>query len=309
MDSEVGHGRSERLAKGLGWLSIGLGVPQVLVPGRVNRLIGVEDSRRNRAIMRAVGVRELGVAPGIFDRPRPAGFLFARLAGDAADLALLGAALRAKGNRRVRVAAAAVAVAGVAVLDGFAGARTSRSSDRRTEGGAIHASAAITVNRPPDEVYALWRDLENLPRFMSHLRSVRTDGGEGSHWVAKAPAGTVEWDAEIVEDVPGQLIAWRSLEGADVPNSGKVRLAQAPGQRGTEVAVELEYLPPAGAIGAAAARLFGEEPRQQIRDDLRRFKQVSETGDVVVSDGNPGGTHVLRQFHQRDAQPPGGGST
>ncbi len=301
-----GRGAEERLAKALGWFSVGLGVPQVLVPGRVNRLIGVDDTRRNRWTMRAVGLRELGGAAGILDRPLPAGFLFARVAGDAMDLALLGAALRGKRNGRGRVAAAAVAVAGVAVLDVVASAKTSRSSDPTTRGGAVRTRTAITVNRPPEDVYAFWRDLENLPRFMFHLESVQAKDGDRSHWVAKAPAGrTVEWDAEVVDDVPGERISWRSVEGADVPNSGSVRLAEAPGGRGTEVTVDIEHQPPGGAMGAAVARLFGEDPVQQLKDDLRRFKQVMETGEVVRSDGTPDGTRTQRQLFQNEGQPTG----
>ncbi|MDP9020301.1 MAG: SRPBCC family protein, partial [Actinomycetota bacterium] len=177
-------------------------------------------------------------------------------------------------------------------------------ADPTTDDGHVRAHAAITVNRPPGEVYRLWRDVENLPRFMAHLESVHGEGDVRSHWVARAPGGrTVEWDAEVVEDLPGELVAWRSLQGADVANSGTVRLAPAPGGRGTEVRVEVEYQPPLGAVGAAAARLFGEQPAQQIEDDLRRFKQVVETGEVVRSEGSPDGTRTQRQLHQRDAQP------
>jgi uncharacterized membrane protein len=299
------HGAEDRLVKALGWFSIGLGVPQLLVPGRMNRLIGVKNTRRNRAVIRAIGVRELGAAAGILDRPRPAGFLFARVVGDAMDLLLLGAALRAKGNARRRVAVAAAAVAGVAVLDMIASVKTSRSSDPTTDKGAVRARAAITVNRPAEEVYRYWRRLEDLPKFMYHLESVRTQGNGRSHWVAKGPIGmTVEWDAEILQDIPNELISWRSIEGARVPNSGSVRLAAAPDGRGTEVTVEVEYQPPAGAIGATVARLFGEDPLQQVKDDLRRFKQVIETGEVVYSDGTPEGSRVQRQLHQREGQPP-----
>lgn len=294
----------DRLARGLGWFSFGLGLPQLVVPGPVNRLIGVEDNRRNRSVMRAVGVRELAGGAGILDRPRPAGFLVGRVSGDVVDLLLLGAASRAKGNSRRRVATAAVAVAGVTVLDAVAAARTRRSADPRTGKGAVRGRTAITVNRPPDEVYRFWHRFENLPTFMHHLQSVETVGEGRSHWVAKAPAGkTVSWDAEVVEDIPNELIAWSSLEGADVPNSGSVRFAAAPGGRGTEVSVEVEYRPPGGSMGAAVARLFGEEPVQQMKDDIRRFKQVIETGEVVRSDGTPEGTRTQRQFFQREAQP------
>ncbi len=304
LEASSRHRGEDRLAKALGWFSIGLGVPQLLVPGKVNRLIGVDDNRRNRRIMRAVGLRELGGAAGILDRPRPAGFLLARVVGDTMDLLLLQAALRSRRNLRNRVAGAAVAIAGVAVVDVIASAKTSRSSDPRTEKGAVRARTTITVNRPPDDVYRYWHHFENLPNFMHHLQSVRVNGEGRSHWAAKAPGGaTVEWEAEVVEDVASQLIAWRSLEGADVPNSGSVRFAPAPAGRGTEVILEVEYQPPGLAMGAAVARLFGEEPGQQIKDDLRRFKQVMETGEVVRSDGTPEGTRSQRQFRQHEAHP------
>ncbi len=196
------------------------------------------------------------------------------------------------------------AVAGVAVLDVVASAKTSRSADPTTEGAAVRARAAITVNRPPEEVYGYWHQFENLPDFMYHLESVRAQADGHLRWVAKAPAGkTVEWSAEVVEDVPNQLIAWRSLEDADVRNSGWVRFVPAPGGGGTEVTLELEYDPPGGAVGAAAARILGEEPLQQVKDDLRRFKQVIETGEVVRSDGTPEGTHTQRQAIQEEGQP------
>jgi uncharacterized membrane protein len=120
---------------------------------------------------------------------------------------------------------------------------------------------------------------------MIHLESVTTGPGGRSHWVAKAPGGSVEWDAEITEDQPGELLSWQSIEGADVANGGSVRFADAPGDRGTEIHVALHYDPPGGTAGAMVAKLFGEEPSQQLLDDLRRFKQVMETGEVVRSEG------------------------
>lgn len=299
-------GRGTRLARALGWFSLVLGVSQVAAPRRVNDLVGVADSAGARALMRALGVRELGAAAGILSRPRAAFLLWARVTADVMDLLLLARALRAAGeDRRGRLTAAAAAVAGVSVLDIVAGVRLGRASERTGKGGAVRAKAAITVNRPRDEVYRYWRDFENLPNFMYHLESVQTgiDGGR-SHWVARAPAGkTVEWDAEVVEDRPGELIAWRSVGAPRVENSGSVRFASAYGGRGTEVTVELEYVPPGRAVGAVVAKLFGEEPAQQSRDDLRRFKQVIETGEVLRSDGSPDGSRTQRQLRQRAAQP------
>jgi uncharacterized membrane protein len=107
-----------------------------------------------------------------------------------------------------------------------------------------------------------------------------------SHWCAVGPAGMrVEWDAEIVADTENELIAWRSLEGSDVQNSGSVRFSRAPGARGTEVRVQLQYTPPAGALGRSVAWLFGEEPDQQVHEDLHRFKQLMETGEIPLSEG------------------------
>jgi uncharacterized membrane protein len=171
----------------------------------------------------------------------------------------------------------------------------------------MQAKTAITVRRPVEEVYAFWRDLTNLPRFMKHLVSVEMAGNGRSHWAANAPAGkTVEWDAEVVEDRPGERISWRSLEGSQVSNSGTVWFAPAPKEQdGTEVRVELSYDPPGGALGKVVAKLFGEEPQQQVTDDLRRLKQVLETGEVVRSEGSPEGTRSLRQVAQRPAQPVG----
>jgi uncharacterized membrane protein len=144
----------------------------------------------------------------------------------------------------------------------------------------------VVIRRPREELYRFWRNLENLPRVMSHLERVRVLSPERSHWTAKAPAGrAVEWDAVIINEIENELIAWKSVEDADVPNAGSVHFADAPRGRGTEVTVVLEYEPPAGGLGAAVAKLFGEEPDVQVRDDLRRFKQTMESGDGAAAAG------------------------
>ena len=154
----------------------------------------------------------------------------------------------------------------------------------------IKVEKSVTINRSPEDLYRFWRNFENLPRFMDHLESVRVTGNNRSHWVAKAPAGSrVEWDAEIYNEKENELIAWRSLEGADVNSAGSVHFTAAPGGRGTEVRVVLKYDPPGGIVGATIARLFGDEPSQQIDEDLRRFKQVMETGETTNTTGQPSG--------------------
>jgi uncharacterized membrane protein len=153
----------------------------------------------------------------------------------------------------------------------------------------IKVEKSVTINKPPAELYSFWRRFENLPRFMNHLESVTTTGNR-SHWVAKAPAGTsVEWDAEIYNEKENELIAWRSLEGSQVDNAGSVRFEPATGGRGTILRVSLKYDPPGGSLGAAVARLFGENPEQQIDEDLRRFKQLMETGETPTTAGQSSG--------------------
>ena len=154
----------------------------------------------------------------------------------------------------------------------------------------ISVRRTVTINKPVEEVFAFWRDFENLPRFMRHLESVTCDGSRRSHWVARAPAGRrVAWDAEIVDERPNELLAWRSLEDADIRNAGTVAFERCPGNRATTIRISLTYAPPGGKVAAVIAKLFGEEPSQQVQDDLRRLKQLMEAGEVPTTDGQPRG--------------------
>lgn len=268
-----------RLARGLGWFSVGLGVAQIVAPQGVAKLIGVRPDDRNRTLMRALGLREITSGVGLLSGGRESGWLWSRVAGDVLDLALLGGAFGRGRTDARRLGVAVAAVAGVGLLDAFA------ATEAVGEDEGIHVVRLITIDRSPEDVYRFWREVENLPRFMSHLHVVRALDDRRSHWVACGPVGRfVEWDAEIVDDRPGERIAWRSLAGADVDNEGAVSFAPAPGDRGTEVRVELRYHPPGGALGATVAKLFRRAPDQEIADDLRRLKQVLETGQVVHSD-------------------------
>jgi uncharacterized membrane protein len=282
-----------RRARAIGWLGIGLGLAQLGAPRAMARLIGVREDERIRKTMLAIGLREITSGIGILFRPRPTRWLWARVGGDLMDLALLGRALSSRNADRNRVAAAAAAVLGVMVIDSVTGRQLGgrqnggQAAERRRSNRGIHVVRAISINRPRSEVYDFWRNFENLPQFMEHLEAVRVTEERRSHWKAKAPAGSsVEWDAEIIDDRPGELIAWRSLPDSEVPNTGSVRFRDAPGNRGTEVVVELRYQPPGGKISAAIAKLFGEEPGQQVASDLRRLKQVLEIGEVVHSDAS-----------------------
>jgi uncharacterized membrane protein len=155
-------------------------------------------------------------------------------------------------------------------------------SEKQSRGKGVQVRESIVVNKPVSELYAYWRKLENLPRIMSHLESV-TEMGTRSHWKAKGPLGTSpEWDATITDERKDETISWRSLEGSEVPNEGTVRFIKR-GDSSTEILVSLTYHPPLGPVGAAIAKLFGEEPSQQIRDDLQNFKQSVESGSLSLA--------------------------
>jgi len=288
-DDDRGTG-GESLADFLGYFSIGLGLAEVLAPNLLSRVIGIKHpDGRNRATMRLMGLREISSGVAILAKQRPASALWSRVAGDALDLALLGKTLANSDNDRGRTIFATLNVLAVTALDVMAAKELSRQPDTAAketmEQGIIRTKRCISVWRPIEEVYGFWHDFQNFPRFMRHIESVRMMADGSSHWVAKAPAGKhVEWDAETLEDRPNELIAWRSLPDADVYNAGEVRFNPAPGGKGTEVRITMEYDPPFGKLGSKVAMLFREEPGQQVQDDLRHFKQVMETGDIVVSD-------------------------
>jgi uncharacterized membrane protein len=271
------------LVKGLGGASLGLGLSEIFAPAKVAGLAGIDQTGRSRSVIRALGIRECGHAAALLFGPAP--LVWTRVAGDALDLSLLGAALakRRQGGRR-RGAASAVALAGIAAADLYAALRTTRNGDGRHANAPRHRTlrAAITVRRSPEEVYRYWRDLQNLPT--SHLKSLTKE-------------------AQITDEEPNQRIAWQSLPGSAIASGGSVEFTPTPTGDGTEVRVTLSYHIPGGALGKAAATLLGESPEQQVNDDLRRFKQLLETGEILRSDGSPEGIAAIRQMHQRTAQP------
>ena len=287
---------TKKIARGLGWFSIGLGLAELLAPRAIASISGV--SKQRTGLIRLYGLREIASGIMIFSQQNPAGGVWSRVAGDALDLASLGAAAASPETKKGRLAFATANVLAVTALDVITAKQLSNGNQ------GIHARGSCIVNREPAEVYSFWRKFDNFPRFMRHVESVRDLGDGRYRWVATGPAGmTVEWDAMIVADDPGKVITWRSLENADVDNAGAVRFERAPGGRGTIVRVNIEYNPIGGVLGAAVAKLFGEEPEQQINEDLRRFKQVMEIGEVVVSDATLFGTGYFEQRPARPASP------
>jgi uncharacterized membrane protein len=291
-----GGGRTgaRRRALGLAWFGLGVGAAGVIAPAVVSRFIGTRPTRRARTALLAFGLREIAAGVGIMAMPRSPVWMWGRVLGDAMDMALLGKVLTAPKCDRTRTMASLASVLGVTLLDVKTAIDLHKARGLSARRG-VHVVRAITVNRPREDVYRFWHDFENLPRFMAHLESVQVLYGR-SRWKAKGPAGTTfEWDAEIAIDRPNEMIAWRSLEGSDVMNQGSVKFLTAPGDRGTEVRVELHYEPPAGALGRAVAKLFGREPGQEVEGDLRRFKQIMETGEVLHSDASiHRGMHAAR---------------
>jgi uncharacterized membrane protein len=167
-----------------------------------------------------------------------------------------------------------------------------RDDTRSALGGraGVHVDESVTINQPVEILYRFWRNLENLPRFMRHLESVERVTDTLSRWRAKGPAGsTIEWNAEIINEVANQVIGWRSIEGSDVVSAGSVNFDDAGPGRGTRVRVRLQYSPPGGKLGAAVAKLLGRDAGSEIREDLRQFKQILETGEIPTTAGQPRG--------------------
>lgn len=199
-------------------------------------------------------------------------------------------------KRRGAVGAGLALVGGLIGLRGATGhcqvydaANFSTADEKEAKPTRIHVQKSVTINKSATELYSFWRDFENLPKFMNHLESVQTTGEKTSHWKAKAPLGySVEWDAELTSDVENEKIGWKSAEIAEVKNSGTVEFLST-NNRGTEVRVVLTYEPPAGKVGSLIAKLLGEEPSQQVAEDLRRFKRLMETGLIMNVEGQPSG--------------------
>jgi uncharacterized membrane protein len=175
------------------------------------------------------------------------------------------------------------------------------------EPNGLRVKKSVTVNRPQAELYEYWRNLDNLPRFMPHVRSVQRHGAGRSHWVLSGPRGTVlKFDAQITVERPNQMIGWQTLPGAVMHHRGYVKFLPAPGNRGTEVHVALEYEPPGGAAGKLLGSLLGPVTEQQIQDEIRNFKRIMEAGDTPTTKGQPTGhsANGQEQAHAPEAGHP-----
>lgn len=277
------------LSRGLGWFSLALGTTELAIPRMLADAIGIESDRRASWVLRALGTREILHGLAILLRPRRPLPVWARVAGDALDVAVFGTAALTRRRRGGRVLAAAGMLAAAGALDLIASRRVQRAYDLSNR----PVLAAVTINRPPREVYDYYRRLDQLPSFMEHLEEVRITGPRTSHWVARLPVrGTVEWDAEIIDDRPGELISWHSVEGSPIDVRGAVTFIKAPARDATEVRVEMQLGFRGKLPSAQLARIFA---KSQVKGDLHRLKSVLETGEIIVSDAS---AHLLPHASQ-----------
>jgi uncharacterized membrane protein len=294
--SETDPSEKDPITNFLGWFSIGLGLAEVFAPRQVARLVGLDEDEHT-ALLRTYGVRELVAGVGILTRPKPTYWMWNRVLGDAVDLTTIAKWMQSEENDRGRLAVAGLAVLGVTALDIASSVRLTSEDNPATghdEGsfmvpeaadGMQQLKAGVTVNKPIEEVYKFWKNPLNYSRFMDQIESVQLTSGGRATWKAKAPAGlSVEWDAEIVTDRPNELISWQSVDGSEVRNLGTVRFRRAAGTRGTEVELEMEFHPPAGVVGEKVVKMLEAIPKTQLKNDLRRFKQLMELGEIVLSD-------------------------
>jgi len=294
--------RENGLSRGLGWFSLGLGLAQVVAPRAVAILIGVRADRRTRNTLVAIGMREIAAGVGILTRPRTAGWVWTRVVGDVIDLALLGSSIRARYNQAdgSRLALSTAATVGITALDVITAQRLSRGIDGGSRGLALRGQQEVTrsivIDRPAQEIYQFWRNIENLPRFMTNMETVVPLDERRFRLTVKTPLGTTaEWEGELIDERPNERIAWRARKGSHPESTGSVQFMRAPGDRGTQVTVHVRYVIPGGRIGTGVAKLLHQGPETELERDLRQLKQIMEVGEVVHSDASiHSGRHPAR---------------
>lgn len=286
-----------RLGVALGWLGVGIGIAELLMPRTLAQTTGLPARTR---LMRAMGVREIVTGAGILLQPHQSGWRWSRVAGDMLDLSLLAWISRGHQDRRLKTMTALVA--GLTALDSLAAYDSRRQHTVRREApGVIRIHKSLHIQRPVEASYRFWRNFENFPQFMQHVEAVQVVDATRTHWRVRAPLGQhVEWTAELFSDIPSQQLAWRTLKGSVVEHTGVVRFLPELNGKSTRIDIELSYHAPFGKAGVMLAKIFGEDPSQQIDDDLRRFKQLIETGEIATTTGQSAGRRspLLRLLHR-----------
>lgn len=282
MHVRVQHDGEARVAKALGWFSLALGAAEMAMPDRIADLTGIPEKDGARGTLRAFGAREIASGAAILaSRPHPV-WVWGRVAGDVLDLAAIGAAMDNEGANRRKLGIATASIAGLLAADVACAVQLTRRRASEPSGEtsrAVRVSKTFTISRDPDAVYEAWRALDELRGVLRHLRAPRP---------------------QILEDIPGTRITWRSGAKRGARLGGSVSFRPAPGQRGTEVRVEIEYAPFAGRAGRAVASLFRATPEQQIEQDLRRFKQLLETGEIARTSGSASAVQPAHPAPERE---------
>lgn len=269
--------------EGLGMLSLGIGLAALFAPRSVGKLTGL---RKHPGLLQLIGVREVTSGIGLLSGRQTEAWLWSRVAGDVVDLAVLAASNSS--SRRSRTVGTAAVVAAITAADIVAAVQHSRA--RRTAAPSeVYVDHTIIVNKSPQECYAFWRQLDNIPRFSRRLRAVTSRENGESHWSMTLPGGgSLEWNSVLTVQRPGERLSWRSLTHEPFSHAGSVQFATAPGARGTFVTVSMHYrLPP--AVSWSLVGFLGRDPFGELREDLRRFKQLIETGEVATTEGQPSG--------------------
>jgi uncharacterized membrane protein len=281
-------------ARNLGLLSLALGAGAVLMPTWLSRVSGLEPHRR---LLPLVGLRELTAGIGLLSSSNPTPWLWSRVAGDAMDLAVILSSLMSRNNsRKMSAAVTAAVVAAIAAIDTRESLRSTRSGNTNQQAAAsdVLVSASVIVSKSPQECYDFWRDATNMTRISPMVESVTVLDQRTSRWLIRSPLGhRIEWDSKVTGETPGERISWRSVDGGGLYHAGVIRFERATGDRGTLVNTSMHFRVPGGAAGIGLAKLLGANPRSEVREDLRRFKQLLEAGEIPTTRGQPSGRRSI----------------
>lgn len=292
-----GNMKEQKLARALGWFSVGLGFTELTAGKVLADALGLE----NRAgLLRIYGLREIATGIGILASKDPTPWIWGRVAGDALDIATVATGFQdSKAKQKANLALALAALTGATVTDVMCGQRLSRArrtalepqgreAEESVETAQAQVERSLTIEKPAEELYQRWRQPETLSRIMGHFADIRASGDGQTHWQVHGPFGhTLEWDMRTIEDRPDELLRWQASPGTQLPVEGSVRFRPALGDRGTVVALRFQFDPPGGVLGDAALKLLGGAPGLLASKALRRFKSLVETGEIPTTERQP----------------------
>ena len=281
----------------LAWIGAGIGIAELLMPRAVAKTTGLPPP-----FVRALGMRELLVSAGVLLRPRQPAWRWSRIAGDLLDLSLLAWAGRRTPNGRLALITALFA--GMTSLDVLATCdRRGQSARQGHLPNSIRIHKSLYIQRPPEACYGFWRNFENFPQFMRDVESVQVVDATRTHWRLRTLQGKpVEWTVELFSDIPSQQLGWRTIADAPIAHSGVVKFLPAYGHSSTRLEIDILYKTPTAQSMDMSSMPFTEEPSRQWDDDLRRFKQLLETGEIATTLGQSSGRRsaLARRLHREE---------